>query len=105
LDGDVAVGLLATTRRHGLAALALQARVERETVAPCPELTPLAGQVDQSFRMLTEALGERTTPPDLPPLRATQEALTASTRSSVVDETAVIVDSSNTMAEMLGRRR
>jgi len=105
LDGDVAVGLLATTRRHGLAALALQARVERETVAPCPELTPLAGQVDQSFRMLTEALRERTIPPDLPPLRATQEALTASTRSSVVDETDVIVDSLNTMAEMLGRRR
>jgi uncharacterized membrane protein YccC len=101
LDGDAAVGLLATTRRHGLAALALQARVEREPMAPCPELQPLADQIDQSFRTLAQALREGTLPQDLPPLRATQEQLKASTRSSVVDETDVTVDSLNTMGELL----
>jgi hypothetical protein len=53
--------------------------------------------------LLTEALREGTIPQELPPLRATQEELKASTRSSVVDETDVIVDSLNTMAEMLKR--
>ena len=72
-------------------------------MAPCPELKPLADQIDQSFRTLAQALREGAMPQDLPPLRATQEQLKASTRSSVVDETDVTVDSLNTMAELLRR--
>ena len=97
--------VLATTRRHALAALALQARIEREDNPPRPELEPLAKQIDETFRALAHALRTGTPPRDLPPLRATQEALRTVTSSSIVDETDVIVDSLNTIAQMLESRR
>ena len=103
LDADVAVGLLATTRRHALAALALQARIDG-TRPPRPELEPLAAQMTRPFARSRTRFGPARRLEALPPLRATQEQLRAVTRSSLVDETDVIVDSLNTMAEMLGKR-
>ena len=104
IDADAAVGVLATTRRHALAALALQARIEREANPPRPELEPLAKQIDETFRALADALRTGAPPRDLPLLRATQEALRTVTSSSIVNETDVIVDSLNTIAAMLRKQ-
>ena len=71
---------------------------------PRPELEPLAKQIDETFRALAHTLRTGTPPRDLPPLRATQEALRTVTSSSIVNETDVIVDSLNTVAQMLGKQ-
>ena len=105
MSGDVALGLLAASRRHALAALALQARIEREPRAPPPELERLATEIVTTLAELARAVREGTVPKDLPPLRATQEQIRALTRSSLMDETDVMVDSLNTIAEMLGGHR
>jgi uncharacterized membrane protein YccC len=103
IDADAAVSVLATIRRHALAALALQARIEREDNPPRPELEPLAKQIDETFRALAHTLRTGTPLRGLPLLRATQEALRTVTSSSIVNETDVIVDSLNTVAQMLGK--
>ena len=105
MSGDVALGLLAASRRHALAALALQARIEREPRDPPPELERLATEIVTTLAELARAVREGTVPKDLPPLRATQEQIRALTRSSLMDETDVMVDSLNTIAEMLGGHR
>jgi hypothetical protein len=102
LDADVALGLLAATRRHALAVLALQARLEREANVS-PEFERLAGQIEDALRTLARALRERSLPSAMPPLRATQEQLRAVSTSTVLDETDVMVDSLNTMADLLRR--
>ena len=104
ISGDVALGVLAATRRHALAALALQARLEQGPREPPPDLDRLARQIETTLGALAEALREDTVPEGLPPLRATQEQVRARTRSTLMDETDVMVDSLNTIAEMLGRR-
>jgi hypothetical protein len=96
-----AVGLLAALRRHSLAALALHAGVERGVEAPIPGLAPLAGQIRDSLSLLAAALRAGTPPPPLPPLRATQRALDPGTLSVIHDETDMMVDGINTMAELL----
>jgi hypothetical protein len=96
-----AVGLLAALRRHSLAALALHAGVERGVEAPIPGLAPLAGQIRDSLSLLAAALRAGTPPPTLPPLRATQRALDPGTLSVIHDETDMMVDGINTMAELL----
>jgi uncharacterized membrane protein YccC len=105
IDPRVAVGVLAASRRHALAALALHARLEREPRVAFTELDPLANQITTTLGTLAEALRSQSSPRALPPLRETQDALRATTRSPLTDDTDVMVDSLNTMAELLGGRR
>lgn len=96
----VAMGLLAATRRHALAALALHAGLEQGVDEPVAGIARLTTQMTASLRALAAALRTGAPVPALPPLRQTQLALAAG--SGVLrDETDLMVDSVNTMAALL----
>ena len=98
-----ATGLLAAIRRHALAALALHAGVERGLGAAIPEMSRLSNEMKTSLSLLATAAREGTAPGPLPPLRQTQLALAGSVTALVAQETDLIVDGINTMAELLTR--
>jgi hypothetical protein len=100
-----AVGLLAALRRHSLAALALHAGVERGVTAPIPALAPLAEQMREGLARLAAALRAGTSPLPMPPLRATERAMAPDTLAVIQEETDIMVDSINTMAELLAADR
>ncbi len=95
-----AVGLLAALRRHALAALALHAGLERGVREPVRGMAQLAAEMTASLTALAAAVRSGSTPPRLPPLRQTQLALGA-TDALVDEETDLMVDSVNTVAELL----
>jgi uncharacterized membrane protein YccC len=101
LPPRVALGLLAALRRHALGALALHAGLERGVSAPVGGMALLKDQMTWSLKALADAVRAGTPPPSLPPLRQTQLALTPAADTLVVDETDLMVDSINTMAELL----
>jgi hypothetical protein len=106
MDPRVALGLLAAIRRQALAGLALHAGLERGTAGAMPGLDALAGQMKTSLHALADAVRYGTPPPQLPPLRQTQLALSAGGGSNhlVRDETDLMVDSVNTMNDLLRRQ-
>jgi hypothetical protein len=97
----VAVGLLAALRRHALAALALHAGVERGIPAAVGGMAVLTAQMTASLTQLGSALRAGVVPAPLPPLRQTQLALAPESQLLVGEETNLMVDSINTMAELL----
>ena len=96
-----AVGLVGAARRNALAALSLHAGLERDVADPLPAIRELASQVGSSLMSLATALREQSGPPALPPLRQTQLALATASDDAVSDDTSLIVDSIDTMAELL----
>ena len=98
-----AVGLVGAVRRNALAALSLHAGLERDVRGALPVIRELALQVGSSLMTLATAVRQRSGKPALPPLRLTQQALAAASDDAVSDETALIVDSIETMAELLGK--
>jgi hypothetical protein len=105
IDPNVALGILAAIRRHALASLALQARLERGSVPSVPGLDELGVQFARTFRSLAAAVRNGTPPRDIPPLRETHGRLRAASKSTLMEETDLIVDSLNTIAELLGAQR
>jgi uncharacterized membrane protein YccC len=101
LPPRVALGLLAALRRHALASLALHAGLERGVSAPVGGMPLLQDQMMSSLKALAGAVRAATPPPPLPPLRQTQLALAPAADTFVVDETDLMVDSINTIAELL----
>ena len=95
------IGLLAATRRNALAALALHAGLEREPRATVPGIETFAEQVTNSLLTLASAVRAGTEPPPLPSLRDTHLALGTGLTDGVRDETDLIVDSVDTIAELL----
>ncbi|MGQ0713687.1 MAG: FUSC family protein [Gemmatimonadaceae bacterium] len=95
------VGLLAATRRNALAALALHAGLEREPRATVPGIDTFARQVTNSLLTLASAVRSGTEPPPLPPLRDRHRALDPLLTEGVRDETDLMVDSVDTIAELL----
>ena len=98
-----ATGLLAAIRRNALSALALHAGVERGIVTPSPQLSELADQIKLSLSLLAEAARDARAPHALPPLRQMQLALAKTVNQLVEQETDLMVDGINTMAELLTR--
>jgi len=96
-----AMGLLAASRRLALAALALHAGLERDVRDAVPGIGELAQQVTSSLLTLATAVRQGSAPPPLPPLRQTQVALGAALNDVARDETDLIVDSLDTIAELL----
>ena len=96
-----AVGLLAALRRHALAALSLHAGLERGVPQPVPGMRVLREQLSSSLHAIAEAVRSGSVPAALPPLRQTQLALAPSADALVGQETDLMVDSVNTMAELL----
>jgi hypothetical protein len=101
----IAVGLLAALRRHALAALALHAGVDRGVTDPLPALAPLAEQISSSLQTVAASVRSGAPPAPLPPLRQTQLALGLSSSALVGVETDLMVDSINTMADLLRRQK
>jgi uncharacterized membrane protein YccC len=97
----VAIGLLAALRRNALANLALHAGVERGIAQPIPGIETLAAEMTESLATLADAVRTGSAPPPLPPLRQTQRALRGDADAAVGDETDLMVDSINTIAELL----
>ncbi len=107
-----ALGILAASRRYGIATLGLYARLSRSTAVTTSKLATLATEIDESFAILEDALRRHEDPAPLPQLRDAQIAL--STRldqieggddSSLGADTDLMVDSLNTIAHVLHRLR
>jgi hypothetical protein len=103
LRSRTAVGLLAALRRHALAALALHAGLERGIDQPSPGMARLSTEMTTSLALLADAARSGTPPRPLPPMRQTQLALAKSISHSAAEETDLMVDNVNTMAELLSR--
>lgn len=106
-----AAGILAATRRVGVAALTLHARAGRIVGAPHALIERFAADVDAALRALVEALRGGTAPANVPPLRADQLVLERALdeRSDpavevLVSETDLIVEGIDTMAAIVARR-
>ena len=106
-----AAGILAATRRLGIAALTLRARVARISGAPHELIERFIDDLDAALCAIVAALHDGSTAPALPPLRADQIALERAFDESgdlavevLVSETDLMVDSIDTIAEILARR-
>jgi uncharacterized membrane protein YccC len=98
-----AVGIVAAIRRNALAALSLHAGLERDLRAAVPDIGDLALRVSSSLLTLATATLERSAPPQLTALRGTQVAEATGSNAAVRDETDLIVDSIETIAELLAK--
>ena len=106
-----AAGILAATRRLGIATLTLRARVARIAGAPHEHIERLVGDLDVALLAIVEALHSGAPPSPLPPLRNDQIALKRILDEQrdpavevLVSETDLIVDSVNTVAAILARK-
>jgi len=106
-----AQGILAASRRIGVASLTLGARIGEREDASRAVLARLVDDFDTALKSVIRSLREATPPAPLPPLRDDQTALARAVAAEpdahwevLVSETDVLVDSANTIAELLGRR-
>jgi uncharacterized membrane protein YccC len=107
-----ALGILAASRRFGIAMLGLYARLSRSNAVTTSRLPTLANEIDASFAILEDALRRHEDPVPLPQLRDAQIALRARLEetpggddSSLGADTDLMVDSLNTIAHVLHRLR
>jgi uncharacterized membrane protein YccC len=105
-----ALGLLAASRRFGLALLSLRSRTPQRDAAAESSLRKLADALDAALAEIARALRERRTPAPLPPLRDLQLEIAKRLGDeenpldrALVSETDLLVDSTNTMAELFAR--
>jgi uncharacterized membrane protein YccC len=107
-----ALGILAATRRFGIAGLTLRGRIARITGAPHALIERFIVDVDTTLAAIVAALRSGKAPAALPPLRNDQLALRRNLderHDPAVDvlgsETDLIVDSVNAMSAILNRSR
>jgi hypothetical protein len=107
-----ALGILAASRRFGIAMLGLYARLSRSNAVTTSKLPILANEIDASFAILEDALRRHEDPAPLPQLRDAQIALRmrldetpGGDDSSLGADTDLMVDSLNTIAHVLHRLR
>ncbi len=98
-----AVGIVAALRRSALAALSLHAGLERDMRAAVPGIEDLAMRVSSSLLALATAARARSAPPRLTALRGTPIADATGSNDTVRDETDLILDSIETIAELLAK--
>jgi uncharacterized membrane protein YccC len=98
----IALGLLAALRRNALAALAIHAGVERGVEGPVAGIETLAQRIKTVLSSLGAAVREGGSPPPLLPLRDAQLLLDGEAQALVGEETSLMVDSIETMWELLG---
>jgi hypothetical protein len=100
-----ATGVLASLRRLADGALSLEAYLE-DGVSPAPsEARALAEQLDAALAELARAAREHRAPGSLPPLRETQQAVSARVGAAapLAEETDLIVNSVVIAADVLSR--
>lgn len=98
-----AAGILGATRRNALAALSLHAGLDGEVPAPVSGMADFADRVASGLLTLARAVRQRSTPPPLPPLRASHFASVPEHNDLVSDEADLIGDSVETIAELIAR--
>ncbi|HET7813293.1 MAG TPA: FUSC family protein, partial [Candidatus Baltobacteraceae bacterium] len=98
IDARTALGVMAASRRIGLAALSIRAGV-KENAGRYPELEPLAAQFGVAFDLLASATREQRRPDAMPALRDLQEQL--SPEIPMARDTDLLVDAVNTIADLL----
>jgi crotonobetainyl-CoA:carnitine CoA-transferase CaiB-like acyl-CoA transferase len=106
-----ALGILAASRRYGLALLSLNVHRPRDPIAACDAFAELTSACTASLGILAHSLRTRRKPAKLPKLRelhsafATAIGANANVESSVAAaETDLMVDAINTIARLLERR-
>jgi hypothetical protein len=104
-DAELALSLLVAFRRFALAALALDAGLDRRPAYPRRELEPLRDQIVTSLRMLAIALRDGKPPGTFPPLVQTLSTLQPTVDPAFAEQTEVLVESVTTMGNLLTRRR
>ena len=107
-----ALGILAASRRFGIAALGLDARRSRARAVPKEKLETLAGEIEVSLDIVADALRRHADPAPLPELRDAQIALVRRLHAApdgdttaLAADTDLMVDSVNTMAHVLRKLR
>jgi uncharacterized membrane protein YccC len=105
-----ALGILAASRRFGIAALGLQTRAARAHDIPREKLAALTEEIESSLDILSDALRRHADPEPLPHLRDAQIALAkrlatapGGDETALAADTDLMVDSVNTMAHVLHR--
>ena len=105
-----ALGILAASKRYGVAVLTLQSRLSRSAVVPRSTVETLADELDASMRSIGHALRDDTELEALPRLRDAQvelkrayDEMPDSSLAALVSETDLLVDSVETMAGVLHR--
>ena len=98
-----AVGIVAAIRRNALAALSLHAGLERDMRAAVLDFGDLGLLVSSSLLTLATATRERSAPPQLTAFRGTHVAEAIGSNAAIRDETDLIVDSIETIAELLAK--
>jgi len=100
-----ASGVLASLRRFADGCLALEAYLEDAESSAPPEVRVLAEQLDTALAELAGAAREHRAPASLPPLRETQQALSARVGATapLADESDRIVNSVLVAADVLSR--
>jgi uncharacterized membrane protein YccC len=106
-----ALGILAASRRYGLALLSLNVHRPREAIAACDAFAELSSACTTSLAVLAQSLRTRRKPAKLPKMRELHSAFVAAigtnanVESSVAAaETDLMVDAINTIARLLERR-
>lgn len=100
-----AVGLVGAIRRNALAALSLHAGLEHDGHEGITGGREVALQAASSLMTLAAAVREHAVPPRFPLLRQAQLALATAGNDIVSDETGLIVDSIDTVAELLEKEQ
>jgi uncharacterized membrane protein YccC len=99
IDRRTAVALLAALRRHALAALAIHASLENGQAHAVAGAKQFLGDLRLAFERIEASVRSGVRPEALPPLRQDHAALAGDPAIGV--ETDVMVDSVNTMGEIL----
>jgi uncharacterized membrane protein YccC len=102
IDRRRALALLAALRRHALAALAIHAGLENGQAHAVPGTAELLAHMRVAFARLADAVRGSHPPDPMPPLRQQHSAVAHD--PSIGVETDLMVDSLNTMAELLAQR-
>jgi uncharacterized membrane protein YccC len=101
IRSSTASGLLAANRRIALASLGLHAGLERDGRDVAPGMSRLAAQAMTALRTLATAVRDAASPAAIAPLRQTQLELPNGRNEIVIDETDLIVDGVETIADLL----
>ncbi len=111
LQAQRALGLLAASRRLGLGLLTLNAHLDNAASLARPQLESFFTALDRTMTAEIDALRERTIPPAHPPLRdayrAVEESFAAGSDPDgelLLAESDLLIDSVNTVEEILGAR-
>lgn len=102
MTARTALGIVGATRRIALAALSLHAGLEHSR-APVSGVGEFTAQVESGMLALATAIRERSVPPTLPPPAAIRSAVRPALDYLFGDETDVIADSMDTIADLLAK--